>query len=73
MSLLVCGVHADISLAWGWVYLFCPHRGSLAHFLFPVHGRGGWGGGLVEVVEVLVRREGLQLIDMHSVSHVASR
>ncbi len=36
---------------------------------------GGLGGGLVEVVvlEVLERRGGLQLIDTHVVSHVASR
>jgi hypothetical protein len=34
---------------------------------------GELGGVLVELVEVLVHLGGLQLINMHSVSHVASR
>jgi hypothetical protein len=70
-----CGVHADVLLAWGWVYLFGPHRGSVACFFFPFTGGGVGGGGLVEVVvlEVLERRGGLQLIDTHVVSHVTSR
>jgi hypothetical protein len=55
----------------GSISLALTEAPSLASFS-PLMG-GGFGGGLVEVVEVLVHRGGLQLINMHSVSHIASR